>query len=354
MKLETWKQSTGKLPGLDAITALIGVYKQNRTDENLDAIDLAVRKLESETGKEAGGELNARIRELREWIDRRRKEESDSSFGHVQAAAVLVSRKYGAYMPNEYLEALRTVFIEAGNGVRRCYKYYSDKALFEKHIRTIEPTAPVEIVQHADGIAPTLSMTDVSTRNLAGETAPFNRRIEFRDPIKQHTLVHEMLHWSCHENFRLATLKQQLAKEGMTEWLAREVTGVSLGGWAEHHDNVRAAVRGGADTNKLLAAYFKGEDADTIEDYLKSFIAAGKKTGRLNELAQLATVANLSTKAPSDELRKNWRSQIKAAFDTDDECRTWVEQKVTNKRTATGTKHEIWKAWLVDVRNEQI
>ncbi len=341
MKYQTWKQSTENLELFNQVNQLILEYKLARTDETLGKLEHAAHELETKLKKPVEPSTLAKLKELNEWIETRKKEENDNTFKHLQTAAAAILEQYHAYFPEHYLIAIKAVFINPDKGVRRCYKYFSDKGKWENHIRKLEPDADDSMIQHADGVTPTFTLTSTSTKNLVNDQAPYNRRVEFRDPIKHHTLVHELLHWSCHEQFRLDTLHYPIAKEGITEWLARQITKVTLAGWEEKYREVETAIYGGADKAVLFKAYFMGEKTDSVVSYLIDFRRKGEKKKKLQSLNQLLFVAG--RKAPSPQLKGTWGEQVQKAFDDFGECKSWAEENITSKYQAD------WINWFKEL-----
>jgi len=213
------------------------------------------------------------------WIAKKERILQDDKRGAIpalQAAAKTVYDAYQSLMPDAYRSALETTFVAPPDNVY-CYKRYETKADWEDHLRK-KATASGHDIKGSDVISastPTLTwgldrVDDEIVRvshNIKAYDAPGNRRIEFHDYSNHHTLTHEMLHWVCHEQFRLDSMKQQFGEdfeyvqEGFTEWLARNALNEwTTGGYWRIMDYVIEAVKSGHPSAEALKrAYFEGQ-----------------------------------------------------------------------------------------------
>ena len=236
------------------------------------------------------------------WIARKERMLQDDKRGPIpalQAAAKSVYDAYQSWMPDAYRSALETTFVAPPDHVY-CYKRYETKPEWEDHLR--KGTATGHDITKGDTVeASTRTLTwgiekvedefvRVS-RNLKAYDAPGNRRIEFHDYNNHHTLVHEMLHWVCHEQFRLGSMKQEFGEdfeyvqEGFTEWLARNALNewTTGGYWRIMGDVIDAVKAGHPSADDLKRAYFQGQDVKSIGQDMVQLIRQ-QKSARLLQL----------------------------------------------------------------------
>ena len=205
---------------------------------------------------------------------RQAEEYPDQTARRGGAADVL--KAFSAYMPDFYSQTLNATFIKPPMNHVYCYHYYDVDKDWGQHLGTCQLPKGIQ-PQQVNGYCPTLGPGADRTNMRPGDTRRTNRRVEFTKQANHHTLVHEMLHWSCHENFRQATITRSLftdpaqltlVLEGTTEYLARyALKEWDRGGYENFMPGVIATVNGGHPAvPDLCKAYFQGSDLKTGAD----------------------------------------------------------------------------------------
>jgi hypothetical protein len=355
MKYEKWISETTidtrRHPSLGPIDQALFNYKLKRTPEDLQKLGVAVREWQS-AQRAPSDDTSAKVDQLKAWVEKRVSElsaEQQTVLPEIQNAATIVLKAYQAWMDDSYKADFESTFLGSADTGMRCYKYYSDKNRWEQHLIT-KRGAPREMAKDIDAATPTLGMTESSSRNLADNTPPRNRRVEFRPPINRHTLVHELLHWVCHESFRTKVEHHPVVKEGVTEWLTREaLKEYSKGGWTDHYHTVDWGIdKKMIDAEKMKGAYLAGRGVDSMFDEVIRASSAHREDlrqrtqdpnrGQREEVAKLARQGGVGTKFspnPTSGFSRRVLSLFKDQPDTiireqlPDNWADWVIQKKT-------------------------
>jgi hypothetical protein len=253
-------------------------------------------------------------------------------------AARVVRDKYRSAMEDGYASALEATFISPV-GQTRCYKRYKSREAWSKHTSGARTSDhDVRETDRVTAVTPTLLTTRETygsrnyrpSRNLAGISPPLNRRIEFFD-VEHHTLVHEMLHWCCHETFRIESSKQslgdefELVLEGWTEWLARNALGKwNEGGYLRIMLGVIAAVKAGQPKpDALVAAYFKGIQVTNTALMTIKYISTEHsneklaKTGQNQEIARVLDLMKGKLRRAPETATEDFKGMVANAFKGD-------------------------------------
>ena len=281
------------------------------------------------------------VNALTDWIAKRRRMfESDKSeaIPALQRAARVVMEKYGPLLEEAYRGALNENFVAQAEHVY-CFKRYESDGDWTRHVQETRAGQDHDLQEGdiVNGVTPTIfprvervgGQYVWAAENLKGAAppAPYNRRIEFRE-IRHHTLVHEMLHWCCHEQFRLGSSRSALGEhfeyvlEGLTEWLTRNALDEwESGGYERIMGAVRAAVEAGhPHPATMIAAYFRGEQVTSMARDMIEYItvtlpglqsAEGKARVRRDLLANMAKAARLRDPA---NVGDDYKERMKAAF----------------------------------------
>ena len=184
-------------------------------------------------------------------------------------------------------------------------------------INAATPTIPNAAVQLDD--------EDHRSRNVKNDSPPNNRRIEFHT-MSEHTAVHEMLHWCCHEEFRTTAHARVLGAdfeyvlEGFTEWLASDALNTS---WPmDTYAMIRGAVidcvnNRHPDFESMVAAYFKGarvhEVANDMLDHVREYKKALDRGPVVSEVERNDVMAVMSLR-PLPKASEDFKKRAKAAF----------------------------------------
>lgn len=204
------------------------------------------------------------------WIwsqNYQRKEvvQNSEAFDRVRPAAQVVLDIYGKYMPDDYRQAVQTTFLDKTKSDHfHCVRYYAQD--FSSHIDKVAPELKEKYSpRDIKGYTPTRDdASEEDSKNVANIVPPYNRRIEFFNETNPHTMVHEVLHWVCHEQFRIDSDggRSDYVREGFTESLARRALNEpAVGGYEDYFPYALDAINSNKPAwSNVFAAYFKGEN----------------------------------------------------------------------------------------------
>ena len=265
-------------PGKRVVPRMPG--SPGRFDEllaKLKAKKLADEDLEDDENDEFGALLKQykdrfskeRLKFLLERADNRTAIERLAEAGRVVLA------KYDAVLPAEFVNAVRTQFVNQSletNAPCTCFLWHKrpESWVFRfSDLGIAKPTGEVS------GMTPFWDNPDrAAPARLAGNFAPLNRSIEFPEP-KLDTLIHEMIHWCTSPEYDAYTRKidgndQALVREGTTEWLKCNAMGVwGTGGYKDVLPVMQELIQKGVITElRLTRAYLGGVDVPRTVDAL--------------------------------------------------------------------------------------
>lgn len=210
------------------------------------------------------------------------REQNRVSYERARPAAQTVFDRYGEAMPEDYRNALRITFLDKTAADHfYCVRYYPKD--FHPHIDKVAPELRNRGIsnQAVNGYTPTKAPTEEDGKNVSGIHPPVNRRIEFYEGTNPHTMVHEMLHWICHEKFRTHASGgySDYVREGLTESLARHALNeFDNGGYQDYFPAALDAINGNKPSwAAVYGAYFRGED---IEPTARMFLASREERMR--------------------------------------------------------------------------
>jgi hypothetical protein len=353
MALTDGHAQTPRSDDLVAVDRALLKFSQTGLETDLAALDASVTAWKAKQGASwATSPPNASkqwerkqrdarpVDELGDWIAKRKRMfESDKqeAIPALKLAANEVLRAYETEMSTEYRDAVRLNFGDVASPVY-CYKRYGSDPDWHRHVNKARPGSRHDIADGdlVTGVTPTLFQSSphegegdqpgLVSRNLRGSGPPFNRRIEFR-AIEHHTLVHEMLHWCCHENFRLGASYGklgphfELALEGLTEWLARDA--LKWPGGSQAYMRIIFDVRDSIDAghprkDAVKAAYFRGEDVAAVCKDLIGFVNDGlpklrADSRQASELGLVVDAMSFSRKKPTGA-NEDFKKRVRSAF----------------------------------------
>jgi hypothetical protein len=310
---------------LEDVDAALLVFTRSGLERDLDVLE---QRLNAWKATKTNPDWRASIRNqpqngvrpveaLTAWIAKRKAmfdSDGREAVPLLQEAAGVLRDSYGAAMDDVYRSALVDTFV-APNGQMRGFKRYDSDIAWTNHVAKARAGADHDVREGdtVNGICPTIyprverykNVLYSPSENLAGFAPPLDRRIEFRQ-LNRHTVAHEMLHWCCHETFRLESTRARLGAsfelvlEGWTEWLTRKALDEwDVGGYARFITGVIAAVKAAQpDEDELKRAYFRGAGvgaaaAKTI-DYVNN--RYGKEVaGRQNKAEIEQCLANMAS-----------------------------------------------------------
>jgi hypothetical protein len=221
------------------------------------------------------------ITQLKDWVAAEQEKlvqyEQGQCGRRLREAADIIVKAYELYLEPSYLAAVQMTFIKPP-GHAYCYFYFPDPMDWTD--RVLETGSNSKDQPNAMAETPPGNVH----YNMPSWNAPYDRRIDFTPQAERHTLVHEMLHWVCHETFRntLATKTNPadiLAVEGFTEYLARKALNEwDKGGYTAEMRDVQPCInKGTPKLEDVLAAYFKGVNVRPVADELIREVAGKKK-----------------------------------------------------------------------------
>ncbi len=225
---------------------------------------------------------------LKVWLERA---ENRKAIERLAEAGRIVLAKYDDVLPAEFANAVRAQFVNQSletNAPCTCFLWHKRPESWGHRFADLGLTKPTGEVS---GMTPFWDNLDRALpARLAGNFAPLNRSIEFPKP-KLDTLVHEMIHWCTSPEYDAYTRKiegndQALVREGTTEWLKCNATGVwGTGGYKDVLPVMQELIRSGVITESQLAkAYMAGvEVAGTVDALIAGYHA------HLSGIAQRAT-----------------------------------------------------------------
>jgi hypothetical protein len=215
------------------------------------------------------GQLAVKI--LAEWAsdqeEQSRKNRDPKYVKQLQLAADRILRAYGDRLHPDYAKALRRTFHEP-RGHTHCFACYHTREDWAQ--RLYELGVPES--QRATTYAHTGPARGFVRYNVTSFHPPEARRIDFPFDVTDSTVVHEMLHWCCHEDFRWGSFWRNMLQadtdtvnEGITEYLTRKIMGDTDGGYKNMMDYVNAALERNRDLlAAIYPAYFKGTNAADV------------------------------------------------------------------------------------------
>lgn len=212
---------------------------------------------------------------LENWMER---VDNRKAIERLAEAARIVIAKYDQVIPADFLNAVRTQFLEQTVESERpctCFMWHKSENAWAYRFRKLGLTKPAGEVT---GMTPFWDKQESVALpvKLAGNFPPLNRSIEFPKP-KLDTLVHEMIHWCTSPEYDRYTGSfegndKALVREGTTEWLKCHATGVfGTGGYVDVLPEIQALLKQGVVTEtQLIRAYLGGEDVKATVDALVS------------------------------------------------------------------------------------
>jgi hypothetical protein len=302
---------------LKAIAQKLQAYNQASTIDNLDELRQALNRWKTAhnpTGTADGWKQDRRntvkdqkspIEELDAAVTRQYREEARLA---LAAAVRTLDSAYATDMKPEYREALIDTFhntFPSNTLPLTCYVWYrpnlqNGQRMWSAYLKEAGAT---DVQGKTDGLTVPLDGSDLATANAwldtnrkpadlavvgryvtAGNQAPRNRVISTSD-LEAHTLVHEMLHWVTHHDFReytyTAIKDAQLAKfirEGLTEWLTRKgMNEWNKGGYGDlvpHWQNIMSS--NALSFADVKVAFFQGRDVSGFCKEVERVVAANK------------------------------------------------------------------------------
>lgn len=256
------------------------------------------------------------VADLAKWVDGLKVQYAANSEAvePLRAAAQKILDKYAGYMDPAYKVALQENFASPAplDKPVYCVKHFSKEADWIESLQGDQKVKDLgESGYKVIGITPTISIGISRESAIAANldfdksmTAPYNRRIEFHENMTLHNMVHEMLHWCCHEKFRTEGIPSALGDEekkhwyvleGFTEWLTRNaLDDMRSGSYGLIMDKVIEAIRAGHPGERdLLSAYFRGIDVVAAGKRMIEYIAGRNREGAIQSaIQQLETVCS--------------------------------------------------------------
>lgn len=264
------------------------------------------------------------ITELVTWVDRLKVQFSANyeAIEPLRAAGQLVLDKYGSEMEGVYKNALQDNFVAISPHDKPvyCFKRFNDPMEWGTNVNGDARTKSfAEAGDTVIGMTPTLhrgaSVEAMINNNLKSLSPPYDRRIEFQNDMSPHNLVHEMLHWCCHEGFRTQATTENLGPEekkewyvleGFTEWLTRKALGKMNEGSYQRimHKVIEAVASDHPTEDDLFRAYFKGVNVVQTGKDLISYVGQVDRNKLIEEaLKQLAAAVSYKPNAKETPTR---------------------------------------------------
>jgi hypothetical protein len=264
---------------------------------------------------------------LSEWshdqVEQSEKNRDAKCVKRLKSAADRILGAYGPLLRPDYEQALRNTFSEP-QGHTYCYACYHSPEDWVQRLNelNVQGAFNVKNIKGYTGTAQGLVRYNVTTLHHPGV-----RRIDFPHDANDSTLVHEMLHWCCNEDFLqgfLAGMRSQQqvedVNEGITEYLARQIMGPAGGGYAGLIEKVTTVI--GRDTDfrdEIYSAYFLGTNAANV---------AARLASELEEETRLAVQA-----ARLGELRSAWAAAVGRGQTNPTTARDWAKNRLQNAVT---------------------
>jgi hypothetical protein len=226
------------------------------------------------------------------------KDEEAQCPAYLKSASSRILKAYGDLLDPDYCYALRYTFYEPREHIY-CYACYHTEEDWAQRLYELGITGQSNV---DDTKGYTGAVHGPIRYNVKCLHPPEVRRIEFPHDANESTVVHEMLHWCCHEEFSQGKFWQAMPKddvtdvrEGITEYLARKAIGDAGGGYVSLMKRVNAVLDGDDEfQGKLFAAYFRGIDAkDVVGRFARALKGESDLRGKRESLRELERLWNL-------------------------------------------------------------
>lgn len=257
-------------------------YKLVPSLANLDYVEECARFWNATTKTVSASRTHAYdqlIKAISTEKERLQKLDNVATERRLREAALLIVNKFNADIHEHYLGALRKTFVSPPEGHTYCYRRFSDNG-WKSHLLKVYKVDGSDIGSHK-GVTPTIAAQELNRfPNFPKENfPPYDRLICF--PVNSttlHNLVHEMLHWCCHEQFRVGERCKgvkaedfEFCRESITEYLARLALPAgsqdAQGGYQHYMSKIEYIISEGdghVPLDDVKKAYFKGEKVGNL------------------------------------------------------------------------------------------